>query len=636
MMREMHGSGDSMSAAKEARYAWRKRPRKFAPKSRKGCKTCKIRHIKCDLSEPHCRKCISTGRQCDGYDQDRAPYRPSAPVSVATGSYDAQRTYMDHAAWSEDQSLSQNQVQRDSCRNRVSGPITLNHNPDPLLILPLASHEEWSALQFFELRTLPRLNECRTSSSWIRTLMFFSQTVVCVRHAAIALGAVHRAYIHDPKSVRNYQLPNGKDDKVTVALHHYNVAIRSLLHSRARSNNAVVNTSIALLVCYLFTCFDSLSGSDMQAFRHLRSGIQVLTEMQKTPQEIPLGSVLFSSYELVRQITEQFRLLDGQAVTFLMDWLPQLAPDSVMSTCNHHPVKPYIEGPLYLRFSSLDQAADHLQNLVTRTLTFHHWDEEVSPSPHENPKAYLGPLPTVHATERRNQLLAQLEEWSQGFAALNANIETTNHTDQRLASMMQLHYRMSHLFLSAYTSDGEMSYDSFMPQFQTVISLAATLANIPPPNPNRHEDYDYSTTIPNPSPNNAREPSFTLEMGIIPALYLAGLKCRDPSLRRQILRILRYTHRRETLWDSFAAAQVVQRVMEIEEGCGWGGGEGDVDVDVETKITGIVEKAADIPLERRVVAAHWSPVYTGPGCIVTFELCSPDPDKRIISAVLDL
>lgn len=453
--------------------------------------------------------------------------------------------------------------------------------------------------------------------------MFFSQTVVCIRHAAIALGAIHRASIYDPESVRNYHLPNGKDDKKTFALYHYNVAIRSLLHSRARSNNSIINTSIALLVCYLFTCFDSLSGSDIQAFRHLRSGIQVLTETQKTLQESTSESTFSGNCKLIRQITEQFRRLDGQAVTFLMDWLPQLAPDNL--TSNYHYVIPYIEGLPYLRFYSLDQAADHLQNLVTRTLTLHRWDE-VYARPNESSKAYPGPLPTARSTERRNQLLSQLEEWSLGFAALNSNPESMSNTEQRLASMLLLHYNMSHLFLSAYTADGEMSYDAFMPQFQTAISLAAALANVPLTVPSHHESYDHSSVL-DLSPV-AREPSFTLEMGIISTLYLAGLKCRDPSLRRQVLRVLRHSHRRETVWDSFATAHVVQRVMEIEEG--WRVGEGNK----ETKAMAV--EAADIPLERRVMATHWSPVCTGPKCIVMFELCSPDPERRVISETLDL
>lgn len=31
-----------------------------------GCKTCRLRRVKCDETLPHCRRCIDTGRKCDG------------------------------------------------------------------------------------------------------------------------------------------------------------------------------------------------------------------------------------------------------------------------------------------------------------------------------------------------------------------------------------------------------------------------------------------------------------------------------------------------------------------------------------------------------------------------------------------
>lgn len=48
------------------------RMRRWAPKVKSGCITCKIRKIKCDEEKPSCRRCTSTGRTCDGYGP-RAP-----------------------------------------------------------------------------------------------------------------------------------------------------------------------------------------------------------------------------------------------------------------------------------------------------------------------------------------------------------------------------------------------------------------------------------------------------------------------------------------------------------------------------------------------------------------------------------
>ncbi|KAL4925352.1 Zn(II)2Cys6 transcription factor domain-containing protein [Aspergillus undulatus] len=55
------------------------RPRASKPKVRTGCITCKTRKVKCDEGKPACRRCVSTGRKCDGYAQRSAgtPQEPS-------------------------------------------------------------------------------------------------------------------------------------------------------------------------------------------------------------------------------------------------------------------------------------------------------------------------------------------------------------------------------------------------------------------------------------------------------------------------------------------------------------------------------------------------------------------------------
>ncbi|KAH7357410.1 hypothetical protein BKA66DRAFT_574409 [Pyrenochaeta sp. MPI-SDFR-AT-0127] len=46
----------------------RKRNIERSSKVKTGCATCRIRKVKCDENKPVCRKCVDTGRTCDGYD----------------------------------------------------------------------------------------------------------------------------------------------------------------------------------------------------------------------------------------------------------------------------------------------------------------------------------------------------------------------------------------------------------------------------------------------------------------------------------------------------------------------------------------------------------------------------------------
>jgi hypothetical protein len=93
-----------------------------------------------------------------------------------------------------------------------------------------------------------------------------------------------------------------------------------------------------------------------------------------------------------------------------------------------------------------------------------------------------------------------------------------------------------------------MDYDNFLPQFQQCVALAGDLAAA-------HERYSESL-----------RPTFTPEIGPIPLLYIIGVKCRHPMVRREALSILRGQPTQEAVWDSISAARVVERVIEIEEG----------------------------------------------------------------------
>jgi hypothetical protein len=51
-------------------------PRKSHTKSRKGCRTCKRRHIRCDEQFPQCRNCTKHNCRCDYMDMPAAGEEP--------------------------------------------------------------------------------------------------------------------------------------------------------------------------------------------------------------------------------------------------------------------------------------------------------------------------------------------------------------------------------------------------------------------------------------------------------------------------------------------------------------------------------------------------------------------------------
>jgi hypothetical protein len=58
-----------------------RRKRRYVSKSRNGCRTCKLRHVRCDESRPTCRNCQRLGVACDGYLQLVSVVDPTAFAS---------------------------------------------------------------------------------------------------------------------------------------------------------------------------------------------------------------------------------------------------------------------------------------------------------------------------------------------------------------------------------------------------------------------------------------------------------------------------------------------------------------------------------------------------------------------------
>ncbi|TLS23811.1 hypothetical protein PpBr36_09126 [Pyricularia pennisetigena] len=493
------GNETTNQNTRQANQAWRKKPRKFAPKSRLGCKTCKIRRVKCDLSRPLCSKCQSTGRTCDGYGEQG----------------------------SADNNNNNNGASRID-GHRSTGDCSPSQNLRPLLILPATDPSEALAMGFFEQISIGQLNEYQPCGLWRSTLMFFSQTVPSVRHAATALSLMHRRYL-DCSVSNSLQTPEDERcrPREASAWSHYSRAIQLLLAQETA--DGIETTAITLLVCYLLFCFDHLSGGDVQAMKHLRGGVEISRGVRKAT---PLGNgtlentALAGAHALITQVTRQIRRLDMQAALFIIDWTPADLQDTLVSS------QPPLRGGV---FTTLGDAADHLQVLVARAMKIY-WTEEQ-------------PLLTADATPdalQKSVLLGQLQTW---WALLLDTLQATSHVTsphQKLEPLLRLQYTIVTTLLNISEPVRELAYDRFLPEFQQCVALAGDV----------HNAY-YSKSA---------GPAFTPEIGLLPVLYIVGVKCRHPVIRRRALSILRRQPIREALWDSVSAAAVVERVISIEEG----------------------------------------------------------------------
>ena len=401
------------------------------------------------------------------------------------------------------------------------------------MILPVTGSAQAEAMCFFKDISIKHLNGYRPCEPWRNTLMFFAQTVPSVRHAAIALALIHRNHLDRHSNGRVYQPPSFKDrlpDKAPLL--HYNRAIQLLLN--LESGDSAEITAVTLLVCYLFTCFDHLAGDHVQAVEHLRGGVA----LSRNIDNVTLNNCTYDDAQsssavqaIICQATKQIRRLDMQAVMFLVDWTPANIQETSMSHLALFDSS---------TFWSLDQAADHLQVLVAQVMRLRNTEQQISPT---------GTMPPLPST-LKDIVLERLETWSSLFENLlqQGSLFDSDFETGLLVPLLRLQYTIAWTLLSAYGPGREMEYDNFLPQFQQCIALAGEVAAA-------HHRFSGSLRS-----------TFTLEIGFIPVLYIIGAKCRHPSVRREVLSILRPQLIQEATWDSITTVRVVERIIEIEEG----------------------------------------------------------------------
>ncbi|RYP55125.1 hypothetical protein DL768_000244 [Monosporascus sp. mg162] len=166
--------------------------RKGVSKVRTGCVTCKTRKIKCDEGKPHCNRCTSTGRKCDGY---------AVPKS--------------------DWSL---------CRR----PRHLSRG--------VGGAAESRALQFFCEIAGPFLPGASDPYFWTQLVMQFSNFEPVVQHSVIAISALY-------EQCQTETPPGTGIRDNTLALRHYNTAITEL---KATQNPSLVLLVCILFICIEF------------------------------------------------------------------------------------------------------------------------------------------------------------------------------------------------------------------------------------------------------------------------------------------------------------------------------------------------------------------------------------------------
>ncbi|KAL3426784.1 hypothetical protein PVAG01_00293 [Phlyctema vagabunda] len=577
------------------------------PKVKTGCDNCKNRRVKCDETRPQCAKCVKAGRQCSGYpayNPRREGVRIAPPVirprdtSMSNGNLAASSISSSSGSSSSPSPPSLRQLTTTLVhkprRKPVARPASPPTSTTKFSLLNLAPSigyvddpQEGLYFRLFREHTANELSGFFDSKFWTRSVLQESHSEASIRHAVVALGALYKTLEKASESP-----PGSPDNNATVdtAANHYNFALQQYGKSLTRLREALESQETrsnrtVLISIVLFTCFQSFIGDHKGAIQQIQSGLGLL-DARRAQRFLPMAQQQADTIE--DELVQMFTRLAVQAKSYDMafhfphPYVIRLTPSNP-PTSPSEPSSPSgastasVEHTIPEVFESLHDARTALDSLCERIMRF---NEALS-------TYYGGPNNILPASIRSSgaAFRASLDNWSAAFEPLlesrrNIGVTNTHRAGINVLKMLQLMSAV--LFWTAF-SLSEMNFDNFIGDFRAVVelakeivvdeelSLAAKRCGSLTDCQHRQRAHDLNDNhgIPGPFLDEDNyshiKASFALDLGIVPPLFVVATKCRDRKLRREAIRLLMSSPRREGMWDSILSGRAAMWIMEIEE-----------------------------------------------------------------------
>ncbi|KAJ5631629.1 uncharacterized protein N7484_011729 [Penicillium longicatenatum] len=473
-------------------------------KVKSGCKTCKTRRVKCDESRPACRRCVSTGRICDGYGiwgGGGSPYgQPQGNRALST-----------------------------YCTPVPTGSMT---------------SEEQTYFDWFMDKTTKKFAGLFASDFWETLVLQASAQEPAVRHAVVALSAAHRFdRSNEPWSIPSTYL----FDVERFTLQQYNKAIH---HLRLITGSTQKNTlRVALVTCLIFVTLEYLRGQYQIGSAHLRYGIQLLASISAPKPRSSLSPNILSPADdfAHNALIDSYSRLTIQAAMF--GHVP-----SHMCIVTRDPqvhALPYI-------FPSLLDARQTLDDLLNRVhcLKRHYYNLRSSQSQLD--------IADPEMVEAQQKIINDLSLWRKAYNASLTRLEAEASRKDKFGNiLLRVYHELATIMALVCLSDDEMVFDTYTENFLAILKGFNDLWNFWADASIQIKELKHIFSIPE-SDDGCH--GFTVESGFIPPIYYTALKCRIPRIRQHAIRVLQAAPHREGVWNGALLAHIVREVVRIEEG----------------------------------------------------------------------
>lgn len=356
--------------------------------------------------------------------------------------------------------------------------------------------DERRCFSYFKYHTIPTLQGLCDSPLWQELVLRMSLSEPAVYHAVVALSAVHQ-----DSEIYGMPLPG---QIVQNTWHQFSLEqcgrSFAILNRRHASQDPQVK-EVMLLCCLLFVLMELLRGQYDDAFKHLHSGLRIIRETRaQTSSDSPVDTCLVEAFTNLGIQSAQFG--SGELLT------------DIYNEIEHHT---YPTDGLRV-FCDLSEARQAFDPIVADIFPFLARIRNLSE------EAIASEYGTLLA--KQLQFISQLYKFGHCFESF-CSYRRFSPKQQRGVDMIRIMHRTLSLAVKTFLLRGEIALDFFTPEFETHLSLVEEILG-----------------------RFSERPSFTLEIGILPALYYAALQCPDYRVRSHAVELLQSWPHREGTFDS--------------------------------------------------------------------------------------
>jgi hypothetical protein len=377
------------------------------------------------------------------------------------------------------------------------------------------------------------------TSFWSRLILQASHDEPCIKHAVIAtaaLSVVMKVQAYDERLIVSHR---------HFAFQQYGKALSGLRSILSRGENQI---RIALISSLLIFTFETFYGDHKSARANVEAGIHMMHQWMKDNfLERSYWGISSPKPRIVEdQIVHAFARLDLNVASWINTPLQR-----VEEVNRQRPSLPTV-------FKDLEDARIYWQHLIRKLL---------------NLKASI--VQEILKKSADEESVAGKKNIDSKPAGLMDGFNTKEHSESLVKEQIELindHAEWCTAFEAIYHQARE-SIDDFIPA--TILRLHAILGSlslitgfyISPQNDDLQLEYAKILILSKDiieHPRFAR--TFTIDVGILPGLFVVATKGKAIVLRKQAIDLLFHAApRREGLWDALVAAKLALHILKIEE-----------------------------------------------------------------------